>query len=244
MLPFRSYLKYSSAGGIIALGLGVETWSVDDCITQFKALCGPAFTPRRGRRIFGLAQMVEAHYHSKYETRPLQASLMDAFSDNRLFGGLRFDNRRQSKVAVTATSSAGLQTIVLSNYNRIGGDQRCTSDAQAVPNGANEYSTISLPTSRQPRVRAEGMGSVSINLINENPRCMAKLFQGHELPPPHQRTTKRSHMSHQSRCIWMGGSTTTIRLQLQIASANCSGQTWQNDIQTFCFLLGPVTAKH
>lgn len=106
---------------------------MDDCITQFKALCGPAFTPRRGRRIFGLARVVEAHYHSKYETRPLQASLMDAYSDNRLFGGVRFDNRRQSKVAVTATSSAGLQTVVLSNYNRIGGDHRCTFDAQTVP---------------------------------------------------------------------------------------------------------------
>jgi len=126
----------------------VETWSIDDCISQFKALCGPAFTPRKGRRIPGFAQIVEAHYHSKYETRPLQESLMSAYSDDRLFGGPRFDTRRQSKVAVIATSSAGLQTIVLSNYNRIGGDLRCTSDSQAVPGGANEYSAISLPAPR------------------------------------------------------------------------------------------------
>lgn len=55
---------------------------------------------------------------------------MEAYSDNRMFGGPRFDNRRQSKVAVTATSAAGLQAIVISNYNRIGGDQRCTFDVQ------------------------------------------------------------------------------------------------------------------
>ncbi len=69
--------------------------------------------------------MIEAHYHSKYETRPLQDSLSEAYSNDYLFGGPRWDSG-QAKVAVVAASAAGLQAVVLSNYNRIGGEQRCT----------------------------------------------------------------------------------------------------------------------
>lgn len=98
---------------------------MDKCIKEFKALCGLAFTPRRFHRIPGLAQMVEAHYHSKYETRPLQSALSGAYSNQLLFGGPLWDYKHQTKVAVIATSAAGLEAVVLSNYNRIGGEKGC-----------------------------------------------------------------------------------------------------------------------
>lgn len=111
-----------STGGIIALGLGVEAWPVDECISHFTSLCEQVFTHRKGHRIPGIAQMIVAHHGSIYETRPLQEALMGTFSDGYLFGGLRYNDTPQIKVAVTATSAAGLQPVVLSNYNRLGGD--------------------------------------------------------------------------------------------------------------------------
>ena len=107
----------NSAGGIIALGLGVEGWSIDRCIEEFTCLCRPAFTPRRGHNIWGIAQMIQAHNGSIYSTQHLQKALQDAFSSDPLFGGLRLEETL-SKVALTTTSAAGLQPTVLSNYNR------------------------------------------------------------------------------------------------------------------------------
>ena len=107
----------NSCGGIIALGIGVEGWSIDRCIEEFKTLCRPAFTPRRGHNIWGIAQMIQAHNGSIYSTQPLQKALQDMFSSDPLFGGQRLVEAL-SKVALTTTSAAGLQPTVLSNYNR------------------------------------------------------------------------------------------------------------------------------
>lgn len=107
----------NSAGGIIALGIGIEGWSVDRCIEEFKSLCRPAFTPRRGHNIWGIAQMIRAHNGSIYSTQHLQKALQNTFSSDPLFGGQRLVETL-SKVALTTTSAAGLQPIVLSNYNR------------------------------------------------------------------------------------------------------------------------------
>ena len=102
---------------MIALGIGVEGWSIDRCIEQFKSQCRQAFAPRRGHSIWGIAQMIQAHNGSIYSTQPLQKALQDAFSSDSLFGGQRLVETL-CKVALTTTSAAGLQATVLSNYNR------------------------------------------------------------------------------------------------------------------------------
>lgn len=112
-----------STGGIIALGIGVEGWSIDNCIQEFKALCAQAFTPRRGHGTWGLAHMIQAHHGSIYRTQPLQEALRQVFPEKPLFGGPRFQANQTSKVAVVTTSEAGLQPIVLSDYNRICGHE-------------------------------------------------------------------------------------------------------------------------
>lgn len=61
--------------------------------------------------------MIQAHNGSIYSTQPLQKALQGAFSSDPLFGGQRLVETL-SKVALTTTSAAGLQPIVLSNYNR------------------------------------------------------------------------------------------------------------------------------
>lgn len=112
-----------STGGIIALGIGVEGWSIDRCIEEFSSLCDQAFTPRKGHGIWGLAHMIQGHHGSIYRTQPLQEALRQVFTENSLFGGPRFEANQTSKVAVVTTSAAGLQPIVLSNYNRICGHE-------------------------------------------------------------------------------------------------------------------------
>lgn len=120
---FFDLIVGTSTGGIIALGIGVEGWSIDRCIEEFSSLCDQAFTPRKGHGIWGLAHMIQGHHGSIYRTQPLQEALRQVFTENSLFGGPRFEANQTSKVAVVTTSAAGLQPIVLSNYNRICGHE-------------------------------------------------------------------------------------------------------------------------
>jgi hypothetical protein len=111
----------TSTGGIIALGLGVNNWSVEECINHFEELCEKAFTRRLGGNLPGIGWFIENYNHSKYETQPLEDALKSAFTDSQyLFGGPRISNGSSSdiKVGVTATSSAGT-SVLLTNYNRL-----------------------------------------------------------------------------------------------------------------------------
>ena len=101
---------------MIALGLAAKGWTVEECIWNFESLCHKAFTKRFGGNIPGLSMFVENYHHSKYETKPLQDALQQAFgNDDYLFGGSRIQNTRL-KVAVTST--VGGSVSVLANYNR------------------------------------------------------------------------------------------------------------------------------
>ena len=110
--------KYST-GGIIALGLTARNWSVEECTHQFEDLCRQVFTKRIGSNLPGVSWLVENFHHSRYETRPLQKALMNAFQNPELlFGGTRSHSPGNPiKVAITATSHAG-QPAVFANYNR------------------------------------------------------------------------------------------------------------------------------
>jgi patatin-like phospholipase/acyl hydrolase len=111
----------ASTGGIIALGLVANDWSVSQCTQRFQELCSKAFTSRTGSNIPGIGFIVEMHNHSRYETQPLQEALIDAYDQHYLFGGERKRKSRspsfEVKVAVTSTSTAG-NAMVLANYNR------------------------------------------------------------------------------------------------------------------------------
>ncbi len=126
MIPVQNFFDLivgTSAGGIIALGLGVENWSVERCTQEFERMCKGAFTPRKGGNILFVGWLISAHLQSKYATGPLEAALSDAFTDEYLFGGQQSFSHG-NKVALIATASAGLRPVVLSNYNRV-----CTDDA-------------------------------------------------------------------------------------------------------------------
>ncbi len=120
-------LTFSSTGGVIALGLAAKQWSVEACTAEFERLCSKAFTRRTGSNIPGLGFLVSHYNHSKYETRPLEEALAEAYGEDEfLFGGSRVSNggdEANVKVAVISTSATD-SPVVLANYNRLCPDKR------------------------------------------------------------------------------------------------------------------------
>ncbi|KAK0631476.1 hypothetical protein B0T14DRAFT_3900 [Immersiella caudata] len=135
---FFDLIVGTSAGGLVALGLGQMDWSVAECIAHFEGLCKEIFTPRVGAHHAIIGTVVEGLHHSRYETQPMERAFKTVFSENRLLFGGPQEERRESgsssqtvKVAVVATSVACNKAFVLSNYNR-------SSDA-AFPVGASYH---------------------------------------------------------------------------------------------------------
>jgi len=114
-----SLLTYYSTGGIIALGLGVNEWSVSECKRNFVELISQAFTKRPGGETpFGKQFNLFVH-QSRYRTETMEAGLKHAFGESEsLFGQSRDQSLFNNKVAVTATSPTGERAFVMTNYNR------------------------------------------------------------------------------------------------------------------------------
>jgi len=64
-----------STGGIIALGLGVEDWTVEQCIGKFTSLCGDAFNPRELLGVPLLGKLSMVNHRSMYKTKPFEKAL-------------------------------------------------------------------------------------------------------------------------------------------------------------------------
>jgi hypothetical protein len=120
LLRIRSKLKRGfSTGGLIALGLVTQNWTIEDCLYHFERICSKAFS-HHTKRAIPVVGWIRERYKSKSETSAFEAALKGAFSESQhLFGDPRPSGKLGShiKVAVTAASSAG-RTVVLGNYNR------------------------------------------------------------------------------------------------------------------------------
>lgn len=114
----KSHLTTLSTGGIIALGLGVKNWPVEDCIKYFKELCREAFSPREMIGIPLLEKLAMLSHGSMYKTRPFEALLRKRFEERPLFGGDINESEMLTKVAVTSTTAVAQHAVVLANYNR------------------------------------------------------------------------------------------------------------------------------
>ncbi|KAI1737988.1 hypothetical protein F4680DRAFT_426738 [Xylaria scruposa] len=119
-LPLRLFFDLivgTSAGGLIALGIGTRGWSVDEAISKFKILTKEAFKPRDLSRIPFLEDFTSVFHGSLYKTQTLENGLKREFSDEFLFGGNN-SLQQMPKVAVTSSSLFGKQAVILANYNR------------------------------------------------------------------------------------------------------------------------------
>ncbi|KAF8540174.1 hypothetical protein BDD12DRAFT_980545 [Trichophaea hybrida] len=76
----------TSAGGIIALGLGERRMSIEECLKMFCNFAQNAFTKRTGAGIRGIGYLVEAQHHSQYESKGLNHSLNKFFGEKKMFG--------------------------------------------------------------------------------------------------------------------------------------------------------------
>lgn len=92
--------------------------SVTECINFFSDFSEQAFQKRTGADLPVMKTLVEATYHSKYETRGIDRVLKEKFGDESIFGGKREPGGPEMlRAGVTTISSSGHPYLV-ANYNR------------------------------------------------------------------------------------------------------------------------------
>ncbi|KAF8457056.1 hypothetical protein BDZ91DRAFT_509801 [Kalaharituber pfeilii] len=123
-LPIHQFFDLiigTSAGGIVALALGHNHRSIEECIQLFNKLSEQAFTKRVGAGIPGLRWLVEAHHHSQFRSSGLKNAFKTALGERRMFGDGETSpanvGNKEIKVGVTLTASSGYPYLVTS-YNR------------------------------------------------------------------------------------------------------------------------------
>lgn len=127
---FFDFMVGTSAGGIIALGLGVQDRTVDDCLTRFHAFARDGLNKKiltKTKLVRWAGKFIRS---SIYRTKDLEQALHNAFSptaSQSLFG-----LRNSCRVAVTTTVDKELKLI--SNYNRGDGEAYLTSSNITISN--------------------------------------------------------------------------------------------------------------
>lgn len=116
----------TSAGGIIALGLGVKRWSIAECQSKLILLSQRVFTRDSGlsaslARVTGgwsdtIVRAARVLWcDSIYDGKKLEAVIQDAFGKDDLLAARGFDD---VKVAVTATTGSSPPCTIFTNYDK------------------------------------------------------------------------------------------------------------------------------
>jgi len=115
---FFDLMVGTGTGGLLAVALSQKDRTVDGCIDMFTAMCDHAFTPRL-KGIPVINQLVQAFGNGrKYKTKPLHAALKTAFSDDLDLFSASDRLRTGARVAITASSATGRESILLASYRR------------------------------------------------------------------------------------------------------------------------------
>ncbi|KAI1325062.1 FabD/lysophospholipase-like protein [Xylariaceae sp. FL0255] len=117
-LPIRNFFDLilgTSAGGIVALGLGTQHWSIDEAILKFKDIATKAFRPRDFNRIPFLGEFASIFRKCEVEQASTGPNIL---SERCLFGGQDVHNQEKSKVAVIVSPPLVQPATVIANYNR------------------------------------------------------------------------------------------------------------------------------
>lgn len=105
----------SRSGGVIALGLLENEWTLSDFTARFLEICKRSFA-RKNRRTLSRVTVSTC----KYGPLTLEQALREAFKDNEpLFGGRRLNSQltKDLKVVIPVVSEFG-KTIAFTNYRR------------------------------------------------------------------------------------------------------------------------------
>ncbi|KAK5175711.1 uncharacterized protein LTR77_000850 [Saxophila tyrrhenica] len=120
-LPVQAFFDLmvgSGTGGMLAVALSQKDRTVDGCIDMFTAMCDHAFTPRL-KGVPVINHLVQAFGNGrKYKTKPLHAALKTAFSDDLDLFGASDRLRTGARVAITASSATGRESMLLASYRR------------------------------------------------------------------------------------------------------------------------------
>ncbi|KAA8903651.1 hypothetical protein FN846DRAFT_779968 [Sphaerosporella brunnea] len=119
-LPIQEFFDLivgTSAGGIVALGLGAKRLPVNQCVQMFKEVAEKAFTKRTGCDTAVLKHFIEVVGQGRCHSSSLNAVLKAVFGEAPLFGETQNLINRELKVGVTTTTSTGHPCFAAS-YNR------------------------------------------------------------------------------------------------------------------------------
>ncbi|KAK4141483.1 uncharacterized protein C8A04DRAFT_14074 [Dichotomopilus funicola] len=113
---FFDLIVGTSAGGIIALGLGQQSRRVVECIELFGLICSEGLRKRPLAMLGSFLRAVRVQ-NSVYRTEDLERAFQKAFSNNKCqrLGGM--DMETPCRVAVTTTADRG-EAFLLANYEK------------------------------------------------------------------------------------------------------------------------------
>ncbi|UKZ82727.1 hypothetical protein TrVFT333_010523 [Trichoderma virens FT-333] len=127
-IPIQNFFDLivgTSAGGIIALCLGVKHLRINDCLSRFKTLCEKSFIKRGAIKhapIKNIARLLKTLYimsgNSIYKSKPFSKALWEVFGENALlYHPPQTGSSVATRVAVTTTLAREDKAAILSNYN-------------------------------------------------------------------------------------------------------------------------------
>jgi hypothetical protein len=109
-------------GGIVALGLFMQQWSINEASDLFERLVMEAFQARSGLKIWWdlplarLPRQITCEYI--YKSSGIESALKDAFgNESKLFGYFGQSAANAVKVAVVAVGDEDQRAYLLTNYN-------------------------------------------------------------------------------------------------------------------------------
>ena len=107
----------TSLGGLIAIGLFIMEWSIDEYIERFETLAAKTFRrPADGKSIFSKARHMISSFlqDHQYSSAVIAESFQSSFGEDfQLFNPLPND----TKVAITTTTAKETAACIFSNYN-------------------------------------------------------------------------------------------------------------------------------